>query len=116
MSIGVVTEYASLRGDVVAVDLWYPRQEERPKAIEVGLVDVRAADDIRIEYDFSRDGWVIKQATRFCWPAGGECDPNWKEVAFVQAWALDERCCDRAHPVAIGAYDCPKHGETKAAP
>ncbi|HYF35317.1 MAG TPA: hypothetical protein VD994_08525 [Prosthecobacter sp.] len=74
-------------GDTAKVDLWYPRSEPI-KAIEVGLMDVRAADSLRIEYDFERDGYVIKQASRFSWPADDEvCDPDWQEVHFVKAWA-----------------------------
>ena len=77
-------------GDSVHVDLWYPRTENPIKAIQVGLMDVRAADDIRVEYDFNRDGWVIKQAQIFQWEADDEvCDPKWTEVAFIQAWASE---------------------------
>jgi hypothetical protein len=81
---------ARVSGDALLVDLWYPRVEGSVKAVEVGLVDVRAADAIRIEYDFGRDGWVIKQASRFQWDADDPAmDPDWQEVAFVQAWARD---------------------------
>jgi hypothetical protein len=67
---------------------WYPRTAGEPKVIEVGLVDTRAADGLRIEYDFTRDGWVIKQASRFKWPDDDEVqDPDWQEVAFIKAWA-----------------------------
>jgi hypothetical protein len=59
-------------------------------AIEVGLVDVRAADSILIRYDFQRDGFAIFQASRFEWEADDEVqDPDWQEVAFVQAWARE---------------------------
>ena len=101
-------------GDHVSVDLWYPGHSSI-KAIHVGLMHVRAADDIRIEYDFQRDGWVIKQASRFMWMAESECDPGWKEVAFVQAWARDERCCEQAIPMSEDTYECPEHGERKVA-
>lgn len=75
-------------GDTVHVDLWYPRAPGEAKAIQVGLCCVRAADDLRITYDFERDGWVIEQAQVFEWPADDfEQDPRWIEVAFVQAWA-----------------------------
>lgn len=75
------------RGDRIALDLWYPRNDDRAKEIEVGLTDVRAADSIRISYDFERDGWVIKQASTFEWGADDDvCDEDWQEVAFVQAW------------------------------
>ena len=71
------------------VELWYPRLNP-PRVIHVGLVDVRAADDIRIHYDFNRDGWVIQQASRFEWAADDDVmDPDWQEVAFVQAWARE---------------------------
>ncbi len=65
------------------VKLWYPRN--RPtKAVVVELMDVRATDDIRISYDFDRDGWVVEQAFTHEWHMGDlTCDPNWREVAFI---------------------------------
>lgn len=74
------------------LDVWYPRSEDSPiRSVVVGLMDVRAADDIRITYDFERDGWVISQASRFAWDINDKvCDPDWQEVAFVQAWARKE--------------------------
>jgi hypothetical protein len=52
---------------------------------------VRAADDIRIHYDFERDGYVIEQASTFTWSIDDEeCDPDWQEVAFIQAWAREK--------------------------
>lgn len=76
-------------GHIVTLDLCYPRNEGNATTIELGLVDVRAADSIRITYDFDRDGWTIRQA------AGRRFDVAadslvWQEVAFVQAWALSE--------------------------
>jgi hypothetical protein len=83
------SDQVSRHQDVLSVYLWYPRDEEsRIKTIEVGLVDVRAADDIRISYDFARDGYVIKQAGKFEWDdADEEFDRDWQEVAFIKAWA-----------------------------
>lgn len=76
--MSLTTKYANLE---------YPRNEG-PQFVQVGLVDVRAVDDIRISYDFKRDGWVIEQAQIFEWPANDKkCDPKWKEVAFIKAWA-----------------------------
>ena len=83
--------------DTLHVDLWYPNIEREPKdpprtfdhpvAVQVGLMHVRAADDIRIEYDFERDGYVVKQGSIFEWPASDTvCDRDWQEVAFVEAW------------------------------
>lgn len=64
--------------------------------IIVSLEHVRAADDIRISYDFERDGWVIEQASVFEWSEDltmnddDECDPCWAEVAFVGAWGREK--------------------------
>jgi hypothetical protein len=78
---------------VANVELFYPRNEGNIHTIEVGLSDVRAADSIQISYDFDRDGWSIKQASRFEWICDenddGNRDPDWQEVAFVQAWARE---------------------------
>lgn len=78
------------------VTLWYPRNDqkrdaEQPQEIEIELMDVRAADSILVSYDFDRDGYVIKQASRFYWPAEDPvCDPDWKEVAFIKAWQRED--------------------------
>lgn len=78
-------------GDTVEVSLWYPRNEdETVKYIECDLMDVRAADSIRVSYDFDRDGWKIEQASKFSWDVDDEvCDSDWQEVAFVEAWARE---------------------------
>lgn len=69
-------------------DLWYPRSDGSAHTLTLGLVDVRSADDIRISYDFDRDGWVIKQASVFEWARDDDVrDGDFQEVAFVQAWA-----------------------------
>lgn len=81
---------ATVRGDTLSVDLYYPRSEE-VRYVEVGLVEVRAADSIRISYDFDRDGYKIEQASIFEWDGGdNECDPDWQEVAFVPAWGREQ--------------------------
>lgn len=56
--------------------------------VEIGLEHVRAADSIRVSYDFERDGYKIEQSRI--------TDDNpqmnlWQEVAFIPAWGLDER-------------------------
>ena len=70
-------------------EIWYPGLPGAPQTyLTVGLMHVRAADDIRVSYDLQRDGWVIEQAQVFEWAADDSvCDPEWKEVAFVEAWA-----------------------------
>lgn len=82
--------YDSLRA-IPTVSLWYPRVAGGAQAIEIDLMDVRAADSLRVSYDFERDGWVIKQASRFEWHGDDEeCDSDWQEVAFIQAWGRAE--------------------------
>lgn len=77
-------------------DFFYPdiTGNAKPVYLTVGLLHVRAADDIRIHYDGVRDGWVIEQSGRFEWSDDDppeEQNPDWQEVAFVQAWARDKR-------------------------
>ena len=74
------------------VELFYPRNEGQPKYLQLSLMEVRAADDIRVSYDFERDGWVIEQASTFEWSLGDTvCDPDWAEVAFIRAWAREKK-------------------------
>ena len=87
--------YARIRNHTLHATIWYPHGHDpadddpsEPHAVEVSLMDVRAADDIRIVYDFERDGWVIMQATRVVWDVDEEPDDGWQEVAFVRAWGL----------------------------
>lgn len=57
-----VKTYEESDGKYVEIELWYPRIEDNIKSIQISLGDVRAADNIRIQYDFERDGWSIQQA------------------------------------------------------
>lgn len=88
------------------IDFWYPRNEGNQKRIVVSLLDVRAANDISITYDFERDGWVIssdmvdtdKEYTDEEWAALPDVEghPGTKdlipkelyEVAFIPSWPL----------------------------
>lgn len=73
-------------GDTLVTEINYPRNS-KIVAVEVDLCDVRAADSVRVSYDFKRDGWKIEQAQVFEWSADDEvCDCGWKEVAFIQVW------------------------------
>lgn len=77
--VDVEHEPIKCKDPVVNVELMYPRSEGNVKVVEVGLCDVRAADSIRIEYDFDRDGWSIKQASTFSWDGDDDvCDPDWQ--------------------------------------
>lgn len=79
-------------GKILNVPLWYPRCENRIDTIELDLVDIRSTDCIRIIYDFDCDGWSILQASRHNYNEEGfEQDPDWQEVAFVQAWGRWEK-------------------------
>lgn len=79
-------------GNTVNVDMEYPRSSPNAvRYVQVGVTDVRAIDDIRVSYDFDRDGWSIEQQSVFQWePDDTVCDPGWKEVAFVKAWSLEK--------------------------
>lgn len=71
---------------ITVIELWYPRSNtnEYPNAVEIDLVDVRAANSILVEYDFDRDGWMVSKPTVHSWPIDdNECDPQYKEVAFI---------------------------------
>ena len=79
-----------LHGESYSVSLWYPRQRSI-KNIVIDLMDVRAADEIRVSYDFTRDGWVIEQPSQYSWEADDEvCDRGWIESAFLPAWAYEK--------------------------
>jgi hypothetical protein len=89
--IDCVLKEASVIGDELHIDLWYPDvPDTRVRKFVIGLMDVRAADDIRVSYDKERDGWKIEQASKFEWDGDDEvCDPDWQEVSFVQAWGRE---------------------------
>ena len=90
---------ARVRGDTLSLDLWYPPYpgekptEGEPSKVVIGLMAVRAADSIRVSYDYTRDGYVIEQAARFSFRDKDDNDPEWREVAFVQAWGRQREDC-----------------------
>lgn len=67
------------------VELWYPRHR-RAKSIRVGLMDVRAASDLVIRYDFDRDGWAISMDETVDRGSWMETIRENVEVAFIPAW------------------------------
>lgn len=73
---------------------WYPPRDPDQagiKFIELGLVDGRAADNIRIHFDFKRDGYVIEQGSIATWKGDDKiCDRDWQEVAFVEPYKREE--------------------------
>ena len=66
------------------VELSYPRVKGQPNEILVSLIDVRAAGDILIRYDFDRDGWSILRDS-FPEKPWEDHVEDWQEAAFVKA-------------------------------
>lgn len=68
------------------IELEYPRLDSNVQEVTVGLTDVRAADTIRITYDFERDGWRLgMDRTVEDGPIMRVTEEN-AEVAFIPAW------------------------------
>ena len=77
----------------VRITWFYPKiySGDVPDYLQIGMLQVRASDDLRIHYDATRDGWAIEQAAYFEWSAGdADNDPGWEEVAFIEAWAREK--------------------------
>ena len=79
------------------VDWMYPDiyAGENPRSVlRIGLYHVRAADDIEIEYDGERDGYVIYRTvtTGHVEYSVGCYEPieKRKELAFIPAWDEEE--------------------------
>ncbi len=96
-------DYAEYGDGRFGVDLYYPERGESgisKTCVDVGLCDVRAADNIRVRYDFQRDGYVIYQMKGFEVIEGKDQhalsdlddDGNdiWVEVAFIESWSQYE--------------------------
>ena len=78
-------------GDTIHVDLSYPQSDKMPKHIQIDLMDVRAADNIRISFSHERNGWVVESPSVWEWESDDrDCDPAWKETAFVPAWPFGD--------------------------
>lgn len=91
-------------GDTLSVKNTYPSiTDNGVKYFEVNQESVRATDGIRLHYDYDRDGWVIEQPTKLTW-LEEPCDMGWKEVAFIQSWALEDE---------QKAWECSLFGEVK---
>jgi hypothetical protein len=77
--------------NIVHAEIMYPRSS-KVDTIQIGLCDVRAADDIRIQYDFVRDGWVIYQSRDYHPHIEGNSyglEEEWFESAFLPAWKYE---------------------------
>ncbi len=77
--------------EAMHIEIDYPRNN-KVNTIEIGLCDVRAADDIRIRFDFERNGWVILQPRSFyneIEDSSYEHCEEWIESAFCPAWKYE---------------------------
>lgn len=93
--------FITRRGRTLELRHTYPEITEFGiKYFEIDQESVRASDGIRLHYDYDRDGWIIEQPTKLCWSSTDtECDMGWKEVAFIQSWALEEE--QKAHEESL---------------
>lgn len=75
-------------GSTISFDLFYPGVDENPKFLLLGLCHVRAADNLRISYDFDRGGWKIEQFV--CFDKYKE-NGQWEEKAFLRPWQIRKK-------------------------
>lgn len=77
------------KGETGWVDLWYPdisRGEAEKTKVYVGLVHVRAANNISIYFDGGRNGYVISmERTKDCEDHSEDLEIT-DEMAFIPAW------------------------------
>lgn len=79
------------------IELKWPGVQGNSTHVRISLMDVRCADDLRIGYDYGRDGWVVSQAKVHEWEEDDKVrDHGWTEVAFVKAWALTPDMSEQA--------------------
>lgn len=78
------------RENGISVEMCYPRNT-KTKYVDVSISDVRASDGIRIEYDFDRDGYVIKQPIFVDVQKENyiEQEIEWEETFFAKSWKLE---------------------------
>jgi len=84
------TEYDNPQclGDPNPIDQYVSWDYPLPEStLTIYLCHTRAADPIRIKYDFKRDGWIIQQGSKWEWGEDEEINCDWQEVAFIKAWA-----------------------------
>jgi len=83
--------------DTIAVELLYPPSDNEPdnghpRYVTVDMERTHATDGLRIWYSVNRNGWVIEQAQIFEFDAKDQvCDPQWKEVSFINSWACERK-------------------------
>jgi hypothetical protein len=67
------------------VELWYP-SDSAPQTVTITLYHVCAADDLRVRFDFERNGYRISMDRTKAVPGGMDVVEEDAEVAFVPAW------------------------------
>ena len=74
-------------GNILMTEFSYPRVEkDKIQKIQIGLEDVRAADSIEVEFDFERDGYIIRMDKTKNFDSMAEVIKEKEEVAFIPAW------------------------------
>lgn len=68
------------------VEMCYPAREGPATRVTIGITDVRAANQISIEFDFKRDGYVIRMDRTQDYGTGCDVVEENVGVAFVPAW------------------------------
>ena len=68
------------------VDLWYPSRDKPAPRVTIELNDIRAANSIAIEYDFERDGYVVRMDKTINLGSIMDVVEKNVEVAFIPAW------------------------------
>lgn len=71
----------SFESNVAHVEISYPTHNAID-TIELGLTDVRAVHDIRITFDYSRDGWSIL-VPKMEYDEFDDLDMIWVEKSFI---------------------------------
>ncbi len=69
---------------ILHADLWYPGSsdfeidEKTPtiKTIQIGLFDVRAAADIRVEFNYKENAWKIFKSVKETWIEAASIDAS----------------------------------------
>lgn len=77
---------ANDKPEPIRAELLYPRESDRPDTVIVGMIDVCAADDLIITFDFERNGWRIGMDETRQAKTGMEIFRENQEVAFIPAW------------------------------
>lgn len=79
-----------------------PLTTEPLSRITIGLMHVRAADDLIIEFSGARNGWVIRMDRTYDGAGVMETVAEAVEVAFIPAWNVASAEEEAAHRQSVG--------------